>query len=97
MGEIDLKTFLWNMFGWHDSESGYGASYPRSRDISSFFQGRIGQVPDGNAIQFSNITKKEVVRENLIKQFSLLRDDFAQIVKQMDEVIENTKEQTNDQ
>ena len=85
--EVNLKTFLNAAFGEIDAESGYGACYPRSRDIKTFFEARNGPLPTGSCITMDYGAKKEQVQEQWVDAARLLVADLRSIADQLEQAI----------
>lgn len=90
--EIDLNSFLNAAFGHHDSESGYGAQYPRSRDIRTFFEGRYGKpLPTGGVITKDFKNDCLVVQEPFRAASVALIEDLESLASQLREVLPTTE------
>lgn len=93
MSKIDLKAFLDAAFSEQYCESGYGAIHPRSRDIKSFFAGRLGnRIPTGSCLYKPFKKECDCVQEYWVDSLKELRDDLYELVLQIDRVIENTED-----
>jgi len=90
--KIDLKAFLQAAFGWHDSESGWGAQYPASRDIQSFFAGRIGKTFTAAAIQDADNLIDPIWQESaqqLAQDLKDLADQIEELLPQQNDDFDN--------
>lgn len=90
--EIDLQAFLDAAFGTQDCDSGYGAVQPRSRDIKTFFEGRIGRdLPTGAVFHVPYGKDCVIVQKTYEQCFVGLFQDLLSLTSQMEEIIHNTE------
>lgn len=80
MKEISAKAMCDEIFGWTDSDSGYGAQYPNNPRIRSFFIGRYGDTFPSQCIQTKS-TKTSEERDALRAFAKDLQDAAQQILE----------------
>lgn len=88
MSTINLENFLDAAFGYHDSESGYGAKYPASRDIQTFFKGRIGTpLMTSGAITTNYKNNVKFIQDPWVETAKALAKDFRDLADQLDAML----------